>query len=174
MFKRLLPALALAAFPLSAEAAWGFTAHQGWEYSTRGYYISPFEGLPTLDIRNKGQVIQLDVLELVSGISTEQLHLGVNYYRNLDNGPVTEDGSWKGAWQLGGSLDIDSAPDFDFEFLNMQALLQGRMGMQSHNDYGFGVYVVPGIGVAKTYDFAGDDAFELAVGGQLQISAWVK
>lgn len=177
MIKRLLlalPALALAVLPSKAEAAWGFTAHQGVEYSTRGYYVSPHEWLPTIDIRTQGQVIQIDALELLSGITTDRLHLGVNYYRNLKNGPVTDDGSWKGAWQLGGSLDVDSGADYAFDALNLMLMAQGRMGMQAHKDFGFGIYVVPGIGIAKGFDFAGDDAFDLAVGGQVQISTWIK
>ncbi len=173
MIKRLIPALALLAFPMSAEAAWGFTAHQGGSYTTRGYYMQPSANLPTLDLRMSGQVIQFDVLELISGITTDQLHLGVNYYKTLDNGDLSE-GGWKGVWQLGGALDIDSAPDYSFDPLNLQLLAQARMGMQAHDKFGFGIYIVPGVGFAKTYDFVGDDAFELAVGGEVQLSAWIK
>ncbi len=173
MLKRLVPALALLALPMTAEAGWGFTAHQGVEYGTRGYYVSPFEHLPTIDYRSDGLIVQMDALELLAGISREELHLGVNIYKTMDAGKIQGD-AWKGNYSVGASVDIDGAPGYEFDPLYAQVLGQARLGMQSQNQYGFGVFVVPGVGFSKAYDMAGDDAFELAVGGQLQISAWMK
>ena len=175
--KRLIPALALfglATLPQTAHAGWGFTEHMGVEYSTRLYYTSPFEALPSLDFKTKGWTIQTEPLELIAGISREELKLGLNVYKTSFTKKITDnDSGWMGAFQPGASIDLDTGHGFDFDTLQMQLLAQARMGAQAQKGMGIGIYVVPGIGFAKTFDATGDDAIELAVGGQLQISAWV-
>jgi hypothetical protein len=54
------------------------------------------------------------------------------------------------------------------------AQFQLRMGARSQKPGGMGVgiYVVPGVGFAKAYDFEGDDKMALSVSGDLQISVW--
>lgn len=164
--KRTLATLALLAAPMTASAGVGFTAHLESEYSTRGFYFSPMN-LPTLDIVNEGLVIQLNALDLVEALTYEQLDLGVNVYKTVKAGPVNDD--WKGVLQAGGSLDFVGNPDFSFDPLNLALLGQARMGFQKAQDFGFGVYVVPGLG----FGYVADEV-ELMVSGGVQLSAWMK
>lgn len=161
--KRALVALALAAAPSLAHAGWGFSYAQGPEFSTRGYYVSPM-ALPTFDIHLEGAAIQINALDLVSGLTREEVILGGNVYVQALKKKVTEDVA--GVVDAGGSLDL--VTNFDFDPLYVALLGQMRLGAQAQKGVGAGLYVIPGLGVAMA---AGE--LELAVGGQLQFSVWV-
>lgn len=164
--KRTLASLALLAAPMTASAGIGFTAHVESEYSTRGFYFSPMN-LPTLDITNDGLVIQLNALDLVEALTYEQVDLGVNVYKTVKAGPVND--NWKGVMQAGGSLDFVGSPGFSFDPMNLALLGQARMGIQKADAFGFGVYVVPGLGAGYVAD-----EVELMVSGGIQVAAWMK
>lgn len=162
--KRILATLALLAAPLTASAGVGFTAHQEAKYSARGFYFSPMN-LPTLDITNDGLVIQINALDLLEGLNSEQVHLGGAVYKTVKAGAVT--GDWKGVLQPGGNLDL--VTNFDFDPLNIALTGQARMGIQKAEDFGFGVYVVPGVG----FGYVADE-IEMMVSGGIQVAAWMK
>jgi len=162
--KRTLTALALLAAPMTASAGVGFTAHQEAKYTARGFYVSPMN-LPSLDITNEGLVVQIYALDLLEALNYENIDLSVGLYKTVKSGKVTD--NWKGVLQPGGTLDVST--NFDFDPLYLALTGQARMGIQKADDFGFGVYVVPGIGVA---DAAGE--IEMAVSGGIQISAWMK
>ena len=166
--KRTLTALALLAAPMTASAGVGFTAHLNQTYTTRGYYYSAMN-LPTVDITNQGLVIQIHALDLIEGLTYENLDLGVNVYKTFNNGPVND--NWKGVFQPGGSLDVST--NFDFDPLSMALLFEPRLGFQKAQDFGFGLYVVPGLGFGMGPDGSGDTGIELAVSGGLQVAAWM-
>lgn len=160
--KRLLIA-ALAAFvPAVANAGVGLTWFTGSEFGAKSYYASPM-GLPTIDIHNKEFVVQLHALDLVHGIVNEQLYLGANGYMTTRRMKVNEDIG--GVIAPGASLDI--VTNFDFDPLNLAAQGLVRMGAQTQKGMGFGIYVVPGLGIAM----AGGE-FDVVMSGQLQISTW--
>lgn len=164
--KRILASLALLAAPLTASAGVGFTAHQEAKYSARGFYFSPMN-LPTLDITNQGLVIQIHALDLIEALNYEQLDVGLNIYKTTKSGPVT--GDWKGVLQPGGSLEFTSSPGFNFDPVNFALLGQARLGFQKAEDFGFGLYVVPGVGLGYVAD-----EFEMMVSGGIQLAAWMK
>ncbi len=167
--KRTLVSLSLLALPMTASAGVGFTAHQSWTYSSRNYWGSPIN-LPSLDITNNGLVIQIHALDLIEALTYEDLDLGVAVYKTTKAGPVNDD--WKGVFQPGGRLELDT--NFNFDPLTVGALFEPRLGFQKADKFGFGLYVVPGIGAGVTPDPAtGDTAFELLVSGGIQVAAWM-
>lgn len=161
--KRAIVALALAAAPSLAHAGWGFSYAQGSEFSTRGYYVSPMV-LPTFDIHADSLAVQINALDLISGVTREQVVVGGNVYVQAMKKKVSEEIA--GVVDAGGSLDL--VTNFDFDPVNVALLGQMRLGAQSQKGVGAGLYVIPGLGVAMA---AGE--LELAVGGQLQFSVWV-
>jgi hypothetical protein len=158
--------LALTAASSTAHAAVGFTAHQTWDYGTHGFYASPFV-LPTLDYASDGLILQAHVLELLAGASNSTLDLGVNLYKTVSKKKVTDD--INGVLQAGAKLNVASGADFDVANGSLGLILSARLGAQASKGIGFGMYVVPDLGVAKT-----GDEIELVVGGGLQVSAWMK
>jgi len=164
--KRTLTALALLATPLTASAGVGFTAHQEARYSGRSLYYSAMN-LPTLDIVNDGLVVQLNVLDLLEALNYEELDLGVSVYKTTAHGPVN--GDWKGVLQPGASLEFTGGPSFSFDPVNLAVIGQARLGFQKAQDFGFGIYVVPGLGVGYVAS-----ELEMMVSGGIQISAWMK
>lgn len=162
--KRFLFATLLLAFPLTARAGVGLTAYQGTEISTGNLYVSPF-WLPTLDIVSKGRVIQLNALDLLSGLSTKNVWLGGRLYITQNKDKVSK--HIKGVLQLGGRLEV--VTDTSFKDVNFAAAGTVRMGAQSFDGAGFGIYVVPELGFADA-----SNELEMFVGGGVQISAWMR
>lgn len=196
--KKLAIAAIACAMPLTATAkGWGFTHHNATGYSTFGQlddndnvvgegmpaYYSGFHGLPSLDIRQGGWVFQLDVLNLVHGVlsnetdaegdAAKSLHLGVNGYKTTQKHPIREDGLG-GVIQPGFSLDIDSNSAFDPLRFDAQAQMRLGARTQQPDGMGVGIYVVPGVGIANGEDWteADEDKMFVSVSGSLQISVW--
>ena len=117
--------------------------------------------LPSLDYRADPVVLQFHVLELIDELAEGDVYLGANFYYDLTSagGPVA--GSWKGAVQPGVSLDLFGNP------LVIALMGEMRVGVEAQSAMGFGIYVVPSIGVG-----VGDRESALLTGGALQISAW--
>lgn len=160
----ILAALALFALPGSAAAVgFGTTYGHGYEGSTRGYYESPFLRYPSLDLVLSGVVLQLHPLALLDGITHDDLWLGADAYF----------GGW--SWGAGQALDgvvvpgasLDLTPDADFDHFNFSAMGQGRVGLEGGGTVRYGVYVVPGLGLALA-----DGDFELALGGRVELALW--
>lgn len=186
--KRTLLASLFALFPLTANAGWGFTHHSNNVYSAKSQVSSPMDNVPTIDYWSPKLTLQFDVLETIASLSRENTtNFGFNGYWTVHRGLVNQ--NVHGLLQLGVSVDMSQnkvVDPFDGEeevISNSWALLQPRLGAElksKKTKYGFGMYVVSGIGFARVPNLEredGDDAMsatELAVGTGLQISAWVK
>ncbi len=170
--KRFLIAALATFIPLSAQAGFGVTHYNSYE-STKSY-ISPSHDLPSIDYKSGPLVVQVDVLELLQSMGIEdQLRFGVNVYQTTIKKKVTEE--FGGVVQFGGSLDYDQFSQ-DLKYINIMAAM--RMGAQASKGMGFGIYVVPEIGVSMANGDGADvvrpdSTMELELGGQLQISTWL-
>lgn len=161
--KRYLLAAALAVLPSVAQAGMGFTWYTGVNGSgAKGFFASPTV-LPTLDIHNEKWTYQLHALDLVRGLVAEQLYLAGDVFMTTRRMKVNEDIG--GVIQPGGSLDI--ATNFDFEPVNLGLQGKVRMGAQTQKGMGFGVYVVPGVGVGMA-----SQEIDFLFSGTLEVSVW--
>lgn len=159
--KRFLMAGALAALPLVAEAGVGSTYGFGGNLSGVG------PSLPSIDWNAQGVIGQVHLLDLIVFGANNELLLSGNVFKTMQRAKVNEDIG--GVVQLGGGLVLD-APDFNFDALGWDVQVKGRLGAQTQKGAGFGIYVVPGIGVTNnTLD--GDPA--VTGSGMVQFSAWM-
>jgi hypothetical protein len=124
----------------------------GFAFGARGF-------APSLDLHFDPILLQLHVLELVDAAADGEVFLGANLYVNVYDADIG--GPWAGVIQPGASVDILGDP----VILGLAG--ECRLGMQAEGGMGFGIYVVPAIGVV-----AGDGDGELYTGGTLQISLW--
>ena len=131
----------------------GFDSFGGYSGSVGGF-------APTLDLHTDPVHLQFHVLELTSALINDQaLFIGANVYFDAAAMPVG--GPWTGVVQPGFGLDLYGSP------VTVAITAECRLGPQMWESAGFGVYVVPAIGMALD----DGDAFWLA-GGTLQLSAW--
>jgi hypothetical protein len=114
---------------------------------------------PTLDLHFDPVLVQIHVLEFVDLVADGEVFLGGNLYVNVHDASVG--GPWAGVIQPGASVDLIADP------VILALAGECRFGFQAEGDMGFGVYVVPALGVV-----AGDGDGELYGGGTLQISVW--
>lgn len=161
--KRFLMAAALAALPTAAQAGVGVTWFTGYDGGSKGFFTSG-SALPTVDFHMNEYIIQVHALDLVRCGLTESLCLGGDFYMTTRRMKVNEDIG--GVIQPGASLDIYS-PTFDMDPLSVGAMGKVRMGAQTQKGMGFGIYVVPGIGLGM-----GGGELDFLYSGQLQISTW--
>lgn len=171
--KRFLIAALATVIPLSAQAGFGVTHYSSIE-TTKTPGISSMHELPSIDYKSGPLVVQVDALELIQSLGQEdQLRLGVNLYQTTIKKKVTEE--FGGVVQFGGSLDFDQQSQ-DLKYINVMGAM--RMGAQASKGMGFGIYVVPQIGLSMANGDAADvvrpdSTMELELGGQLQISTWL-
>lgn len=115
---------------------------------------------PSLDLVVDPAIVELHVLRTLDAAFDGDLYVGANVYFDLANptlaGPVT------GAVQPGFSVDIGADPTA------ISVAGECRLGAQAADGAGFGVYVVPAIGLLAV---DGED-LALYAGGTLQISVW--
>ena len=181
----------------TAEAAWGFTHQNTIQYETRGFDMALDSGfssvhqLPTFDVKTQGWVLQFDALETLASLTRKEftndgdeamgLHFGAGVYKTSLRKPIKGDkdgGDIVGVVQPGGQLTLDT--NSGFSHMNAAVLGGVRMGAQASKGMGFGMYVVPQLGFASVRKLGGDkpdpteSTIGLAVGGQLQVSVWVK
>lgn len=118
--------------------------------------------LPSLDLHFEPMLLQIHVMEFFNQIDdNDQLYLGANLY--VDAHQADLQGPWSGVVQPGGGLDLFIDPTL------MVLTGECRLGAESANEAGgFGLYVVPALGIAFGDGVDGD----LLAGGALQISAW--
>lgn len=161
--KRFLVAAVLALLPAAAHAGVGVTWFTGAEGGAKSLIVDQ-SLLPTVDFHVQNYVIQVHALDLVRCGVGQALCLGGDFFATTRKLKVNDDIG--GVIQPGGSLDIYS-PTFDFDFVSLDAIAKVRMGAQTQKGMGFGIYVVPGLGIGM----AGGE-FDIAYSGQLQISTW--
>lgn len=115
---------------------------------------------PSLDLVVDPAIVQLHVLRTLDAAFDGDLFIGANVYFDVAN-PVIA-GPVSGAVQPGFSVDLGADPT------TISVAGECRLGAQAADRAGFGVYVVPAIGMLAV---DGQDA-ELYAGGTLQISVW--
>ncbi len=163
--RRLTILCALLSLPGTAHAlGYGTSYGIGAEVSGRGYYAAPFGTWPSLDLYLHSVTLQLHPLELVHGIMQDDIQLGANAYfagRSFATGTALE-----GVIMPGASFDL--AADTDFDPLDLALMAEGRAGLQAADAMGFGIYLVPGLGIALA-----DGDFELMLGGRVELAIWL-
>ena len=173
--KRLLFALAALILPQSAFAGFGTTGYLlsgssfvgagvgGLGGQTRGPIMS---GLPTLDYHSGDNLLQLDVLGLISSITTkDNFGFDAAYYKTTYKGEIHE--NWKGTVAPG--IHVGFLKDGPADTSHLDALVNLRMGVQALKEMGVGLYVVPGIGIHDVFD----DKIYLAMSGGIELSVWI-
>lgn len=150
-----LAALSLALVP-TAEAGIGTT---GW----MGGYTDGTTWFPSFDYRAKGVLVQVHALDLLNGIQPGgfALNTGVDVTYVAVKKKIAPD--IEGVVMPGAGVRVADVSEIRF---NLMA--QGRVGMEMKQGAGFGVYVVPALGVSNL--LTGDVG--LATGGTIQVSAW--
>jgi hypothetical protein len=166
--KRLLFALAALILPQSAFAGFGVTGYLGGGFGGLGGQTYPpiMSGLPTLDYHSGDNLLQLDLLGLISSITTkDNFGFDAAYYNTMYKGEIHE--NWKGTVAPGIHLGYEKEAVADQSHLD--ALVNLRMGVQALKEMGVGLYVVPGIGIHDVFD----DKIYLAMSGGIELSVWV-
>lgn len=160
-------ALAALALPAQALAGVGATAHLGGlsDGSTKA---------PTLDYRTHGWLIQLDVLDLVGYLPSDQMDVQIDVTKNVLKKKKDDVGKQvEGVFMPGAGFRVVNWSKLDETRYNF--VVESRLGAEMKNDVGFGMYVVPMIGVGNIGGLTtGSDKMSVAWGGGLQVSAWVK
>ncbi len=159
MKKLLLLALGLVA-AAPAYAGVGATAYVG------GTNDGAAMGLlaPSLDYRGGGILAQVHLLDLIGELPNERLELGVGVSGVVVKRKVGQD--VEGVIMPGGHVNFGVPTTFKNP--SWQILAETRFGAEMKQGMGFGVYVVPQIGVSN---FTGNVG--LSYGGTLQVSAWL-
>lgn len=159
----MLAALSFLASPAAHAVGFGSTAAVG----TGGWQLGPFDlalGLgfaPTLDLHADPVLVQIHVLEFTEAlIDDDDVYLGANVLFDAHDAPLG--GQWLGVVQPGGGFDLYSAGDTAVAITG-----QCRLGAQTQDGAGFGVYVVPEVGLGLS-----DGDADWIAGGTLQVSAW--
>ena len=166
--KRVLFAFAALILPQSAFAGFGVTGYLGGGMGGLGGEVQPpiRSGLPTFDWHSREHLVQLDLLGIISSITTEEnFGLDAAYYYTSFKGDIHD--NWKGT----------VAPGLHLGYLNyaltdqsaFDAILGLRMGAQALKEMGVGIYVVPGIGIRNV----SDDKLYMAMSGSIELSVWL-
>jgi hypothetical protein len=158
--KKILAALALALVSTSAHAGIGATASIG---GTNDGAVMGLQA-PSLDWRGGGVLAQVHLLDLIGELTNERVELGVDVSGVVHKRKVGPD--VEGVIMPGGTLNFSTPTSF--RNASWQVLAQTRFGAEMKQGMGFGIYVVPQIGVSN---FTGDVG--LSYGGTLQVSAWM-
>ena len=119
---------------------------------------------PTLDYRGGGILGQLHILDLIGELPNERLEFGLDVSGVVVRRKIGTD--IEGVIMPGGTLNLNSPTSFKDP--SWQILAQTRFGAEMKQGMGFGIYVVPQIGVSN---FTGDVG--LSYGGTLQFSTWM-
>jgi hypothetical protein len=114
---------------------------------------------PSFDLVIDPATVQIHALQTIDAAFDDQLYLGANAYFEVEIAPIAE--PWYATVQPGFSLDLIGDPT------TVIIAGEARLGIVADNDAGFGVYVVPALGIA-----ASDGESELLAGGTLQVSVW--
>lgn len=169
--KKLLMLMALAA-PTSAFAGFGATAHMTALSDGTSW-------APSLDWRQKGVHINVQAIDLIDGLGNDELDLGAGFAIVAAKRTITPqvEGTVSPGLALryysitGDNADrSDKDQDGGFNLVG-----QFRMGMEMKEKMGFGVYVVPQLGVSNIGSIGGpedDSKIKLVGGGGLEVSAW--
>ena len=167
-------ALALLAAPASAFAGIGSTAHLTFLSDGTGW-------APSLDWRAKGVHVNVQVIDLLDGLGDDELDVGAGFAMVAAKraiSPQVEGTASPGLALRYYSINGDGGDAMEKAKLQRSGfnlVAQARIGMEMKDKMGFGVYVVPQIGVTNLKTFGGKDdesEIKLVGGGGLEVSAW--
>jgi hypothetical protein len=158
MVKALVASLALLATAAPAWAGVGTSAYMSASSDTTFW-------LPSLDVRNGGLLVQIHALDLVGGLPSKVINTGVDVTTVVVKRKIATD--VEGVVMPGGGARL--LTDTGFNNVGFNLVGQARIGAEVKQGMGFGVYVVPHIGITNIA--TGD--IGLAYGGGLQVSAWL-
>jgi hypothetical protein len=154
--KKLL-ALALLVAPGSAFAGFGSTAHLTANSDGTAW-------VPSLDWRAKGLLVQVHLLDTLASTAAGgdfAINVGADITYAAVKKKIAEE--TEGVIMPGGAIRIADQGDIGFN-----VMAEARMGAEMKKGFGFGIYVVPQLGVSTI-----PGEFRIAYGGGVQISAWL-
>lgn len=177
MIKNLTGLLALVAMfaPGLAHAGFGATAHLGGLSDGTGFS-------PTLDWRAKGFLVQVNLIDTIGSITDDQLDVGAAFSGVAAKRKIAD--QIEGVMMPGGRVSYygligdlaDAADKAKVQAGGFSLAGEFRLGMEMKDKMGFGVYVVPQIGVSNRLGVGtvADDEGEIGLtyGGGLEVSAW--
>lgn len=150
----------LALAPGAAFAGVGTTAYAGG-------YVDGTGWLPSLDVRQSGVLVQIHLLDQLIPFTAGgdfQFDTGVDVTYGVVKKKIA--GDVEGVIMPGGGLALRGPTDS----LGWNLMAEARMGMEMKQGAGFGVYVVPALGVTNMVQ----GKVGLNVGGTTQIEFWLK
>lgn len=170
-----LIALTAAMAPSAAFAGFGMTASLGGLSDGTSW-------APSMDWRSRGFVVNLNAVDLIGGVPDDRLNLGAGFSviamkREIAQeveGTLMPGARIRYAGFLGDTADALSTAKLQDSGFNVTGQL--RMGMEMKKGMGFGVYVVPQLGVSNIFGLGAVGAnkaeMSLTYGGGLEVSAW--
>lgn len=153
-----LVALLVAVYTPSAHAGFGVTAGTGG-------YVDGTAWVPSLDWRANGILVQAHLLDQLAPLAT-----GGKFYANLGADITVVSVKKKIAPEIegvimpGGGFRVSGSDPLGWNVMG-----EARFGMEMKQGMGFGVYVVPALGITNMAK--GD--IGLNYGGAVQISVWM-
>jgi hypothetical protein len=177
MFKKIagLVALVAALSPGMAHAGFGATANLGGLSDGTSW-------APSLDWRAKGYLFQLQLVDTIGGATSDRLDIGAGFSGVAAKRKIA--GEIEGVMMPGGRLRYfqyigdtgDAIGKSKLQGSGFNVVGEFRMGMELKEKMGFGVYVVPQLGISNLFGIASvkedDTEFALTYGGGLEVSAW--
>ncbi|MCB9745407.1 MAG: hypothetical protein H6740_22705 [Alphaproteobacteria bacterium] len=159
--KRTLLGLAALLLPSTAFAGFGASASAYALSDGTAYY-------PSLDYRAKGFLAQVRLIDTIGHLQNDWFDLGIGGSYMVVNEKAAPE--IEGVIMPGMDVRLmvpfgDNNADFSFN-----AMAKVRFGAEVKKDMGFGIYVVPQLGVSNIA--TGDVG--LAYGGGFEVSAWSK
>lgn len=138
---------------------------------------------PSLDWRAKGVYFNLQALDTIGGLTSDQLNLGAGFAIVAEKrqiAPEVEGVVMPGLRLRYYGFTGDTARALDTAKVassGFNATAQLRIGMEMKKGMGFGVYVVPQIGASNLAGTgtvaAKNQEFGLTYGGGVEVSAWL-
>lgn len=145
-----------------AYAGFGMTAHMGATNDGAALGLMA----PSLDYRAAGVLVQVHLIDFVGELPNGLVDAGVDVSAIALKRKVGTD--VEGVFMPGATVQIHA--DTRNDTLGWQVMAQTRMGAEMKQGMGFGVYVVPVVGVSNLLT----GKVGLAYGGTLQVSTWFK
>jgi hypothetical protein len=167
--------MGLAAAP--AQAGFGATAFLAPDFGSNDLGAPMWA--PSVDYRFNGLLFQLPALNLIGGLTNKHLDLGLAFSGIVAKGQMGTD--FDGVFFLGGNARYFAPTDAKIKNASaFEVMLKARLGMEVKKNkegrgMGFGVYVVPRLGISTFADSKAETAkreLGLGWGGGLELSTW--
>lgn len=156
-----------------AHAGWGATAFLTSESDLGANVIGAPAWAPTVDYRRNGLLFQIPALNLIGGMASKNLDLGLGFSGTMLKGAMS--GTTDGVLALGVNGRYFTPTGGAKDSSGISLILKARMGAEVKKGMGFGIYVVPQLGISNFADGKPATAARdigLGWGGGLEISTW--